>query len=230
MAATSSDKPILANKAHAGKFSVAPTVKFNDHYAILGIDSTAEGDMIQRAYQRMLEKFGPENIDTRDDEKMAVIKAAYDVLSDPEKRKEFDALKGLAGDRGRPTFTGPDFFNVLGQSVGLRIALLCVFYDRRRNKPFTPALSMRHIESMVEGSLDALTFALWYLKQRGYVINDDKSNLMITVEGMDFLESNRPTSEDVMPFIKASAIGQNAKPSPAPGEVNGMAADASARN
>ncbi len=229
MAAISSDKT-LANKAHAGKFSVAATVKFNDHYAILGVDAAADDDIIQRAYARMLEKFGPDNIDTRDDEKMALVKAAHDVLSDPEKRKEFDALKGLAGDRGRPMFTGPDFFDILGQGVGLRIALLCIFYDRRRNKPFTPALSMRHIEAMVEGSLEALTFALWYLKQRGYVINDDKSNVMITVEGMDFLEANRPNSEYVMPFIKPSAVPEKPKPAPAAEPANGILAEASTRN
>jgi hypothetical protein len=116
-------------------------------------------------------------------------------------------------------FSGPDFFEVLGRGVGLRIALLCVFYDRRRNRPFTPALSMRHIESMVEGSIESLTFALWYLKQRNYVINDDKSNLQITVEGMDFLESHQPTAKDVMPFIKATAIAADEtplKPAPSP--------------
>ena len=49
------------------------------------------------------------------------------------------------------------------------------------------------------------------MKQRGYVINDDKSNLQITVEGMDFLEANRPSPEYVMPFIKPSAIAEKGK-------------------
>jgi curved DNA-binding protein CbpA len=169
----------LANKPHAGKFSVQATVKFNDHYAILGVDATADDEVIERAYARMLEKYGPENIDTRDDEKMATIRTAHDTLSNAELRKEFDALKGVAGDRGRPLFTGSDFFEVLGQSVGLRIALLCVFYDRRRNKPFTPALSMRHIESIVEGTQEALTFALWYLKQHQAVVDCGKNEACI---------------------------------------------------
>jgi curved DNA-binding protein len=210
----------------AGKNSVINAGKFNDHYAILGVDASAETDMIERAYARMVEKYGPDNIDTRDDEKFVVIKLAYETLSDPDLRKEFDTLKGNSGDRGRPMFTGVDFFDLLGRGLGLRAALLCVLYDRRRGKPFTPALSMRHIESIVDAPLEAMSFALWYLKQRGYITNDDKSNLQITVDGMDFLEANRPSAEYVMPFIKPSAIAGKGKAevSHAPNGLTGTAA------
>jgi curved DNA-binding protein CbpA len=195
----------------------APTAgKFQDHYSILGVEAGADTDVIQRAYARLLERYGPDNIDTRDDDKLAVINTAYETLSDPKLRKEFDALKGITGDAGRPKFMGIDFFDVLGREVGLRGALLCILYDRRRNKPTTPALSMRHIEAMLDAPIEALTFALWYLKQRSYVTNDDKSNLQITVEGMDFLENHRPNPDDVMPFIRPAAIsGRQLAPKPA---------------
>jgi hypothetical protein len=88
----------------------------------------------------------------------------------------------------------------------VRAALLCVLYDRRRTKPLAPALSMRHVESILETPPEALSFALWYLKQRGYVGNDDKSSIHITVDGMDFLEAHPPAPETVMPFIKPAAI------------------------
>lgn len=197
--------------------SASGTSKYHDHYSILGVDSGAGTEVIERAYARLLEKYGPENIDTRDDEKLVVIQTAYETLSDPERRKEFDSQKGFAGNTGRPKFTGVDFFNELGREVGLRAALLCVLYDRRRSQPFTPSLSMRHIESILEAPVGALNFALWYLKQRGYVGNDDKSSLLITVDGMDFLEAHPPAAETVMPFIKPDAISGRqlpVKPSP----------------
>jgi curved DNA-binding protein CbpA len=180
--------------------------KFQDHYVALAVDPGADSDTIQLAYAKLVEKYGPDNIDTRDDEKLAAIHAAYEVLSNPELRKEFDKIKGVSGDNGRPKFMGLDFFDVLGREVGLRGAVLSILYDRRRNKPFTPALSMRQLEGMLETPSEALSFALWYLKQRNFVANDDKSSLQITVVGMDFLETNRPKPEDVMPFIKLSAI------------------------
>jgi curved DNA-binding protein CbpA len=206
--------------------SAPPAGKYNDHYAILGVDSSADQEMLERAYARLLEKYGPDNIDTRDDVKMAVVSLAYETLSDPEKRQEFDTLKGIAGGDGRPKFMGIDFFDVLGREVGLRGALLCILYDRRRNRPTVPALSMRHIEAMLDAPMEALTFALWYLKQRGYVTNDDKSNLQITVEGMDFLETHRPNPDDVMPFIKPAAIsGRQLPPKPAPAKLDGDSQD-----
>jgi len=81
-----------------------------------------------------------------------------------------------------------------------------VLYDRRRTKPTAPSLSMRHLEVIIEASEVELSSALWYLKQRGLAASDDKSSLQITVDGMDFLESNKPAAEDVMAFIKPSAI------------------------
>jgi len=59
---------------------------------------------------------------------------------------------------------------------------------------------------MLDATIEELSFALWYLKQRSFVASDDKSSLQITVEGMDFLENNRPSPEIVMPFIKQTAL------------------------
>ena len=74
---------------------------------------------------------------------------------------------------------------------------------------------MRHIEAMLDAPLATLSFALWYAKQRGYATNDDKSNIQITVEGIDYLEVSRPKPEDVMPFIKPAAIsGRKLAPKP----------------
>ena len=46
-------------------------------------------------------------------------------------------------DDGTPRFSGIQFFEALGRESNLRFAVLCVLYDRRRNKSFTPSLSMR---------------------------------------------------------------------------------------
>ena len=65
---------------------------------------------------------------------------------------------------------------------------------------------MRHVENIVAATLEEMTLVLWYLKERHWVISDDKSSLQITVEGMDYLESNPPSAELVMPLIKASGL------------------------
>jgi curved DNA-binding protein CbpA len=186
--------------------------KFQDHYITLGIDPGADTETIQIAYLKLIEKYGPDNGETANPEKLEIINGAYETLSDPQLRKEFDKVKGVTGDRGSPMFAGVQFFEILGQQVGLRGAILSVLYDRRRTRPSTPALSMRQLENMLEADIEAMNFALWYLKQRNFVANDDKSSLQISAAGMDFLETKRPDPEEVMPFIKLSAIVGFQKP------------------
>jgi curved DNA-binding protein CbpA len=191
--------------------------KFQDHYALLGIDPKSDSDTIQTAYARLAQKYNPGNADTGNAEKFEAINIAFEVLSDLALRTSFDQVKGVNQDNGAPRFSGLEFFDALGRETTLRFAVLCVLYDRRRNKSFTPSLSMRHIENMLDASNEELNFALWYLKQRGFASADDKSNLQITVEGMDFLEQNRPSPEAVMALIRQAGLkAPKAEPKKAP--------------
>src|SRR5262249_2651284 len=143
---------------------------------------------------------------TGDAEKYESAKLAFEVLSDPDLRKQFNKLKGMEEEEGGPKFSGQPFFDSLGRDNNLRTTLLCILCDRRRIRPFTPSLSMRNIENILQTTPEQLYVAVWYLKQRNLVMNDDKSSLQITVEGIDFLESLNPSPVDIMPFIKPSAL------------------------
>ena len=180
--------------------------KFQDHYKVLQIEPKANLDTIHQAYGKLVEKYHPRNAATGDQAKFDALNLAYEVLCDPALRQEFDKVKGGGEERSEFKFTGLDFFAALGRGTALRSALLCVLYDRRRLKPFTPGLSVRNVENMLETTAEGLNFALWYLKQRNLVASDDKSNLQITVEGMDYLEANPPTPELVMPLIRAAGL------------------------
>jgi len=181
------------------------TGKFQDHYKVLEIDPKSGLEAIQQAYGKLAQKYHPRNVQSGDQARFDAINLAYEILSDARLREEFDKLKG-GEDKTEFNFSGLDFFAALGHETALRAALLCVLYDRRRLKPFTPGLSMRRVEAMLETTSEGLNFALWYLKQRSLVTSDDKSNLLITVEGMDYLETNPPTPEMVMPLIRAIGL------------------------
>jgi len=192
--------------------------KFQDHYEVLGVEPRADLEDIQRAYAMLAQEYHPKTPITGNKEKFDAVNLAYEVLSDPTLRNEFDKVKGVTiEDDGAPKFSGVNFFPALARDFAIRSALLCVLYDRRRTKPFRPSLSVRHIEAIVAASGDELTLALWYLKQRGLAASDDKSSIQITVEGMDFLEVNMPAPELVMPFIKlvAQTAAEPAQPAPA---------------
>lgn len=187
--------------------------KFQDHYAVLGVEPRADSETIQRAYAKLAQRYHPKNSETGDPEMFEAVNMAYETLSDPELRAVFDRLKGVGAEGGEPKFSGVEFFDTLGREAARRLAVLCVLYDRRLTNPMSPSLSMRHLEVIVDATPSELSSAMWYLKQRGLVASDDKSSLQITVDGMDFLESKRPSAEAVMSFIKdAGNRAAEAKP------------------
>ncbi len=187
--------------------------KFQDHYICLNLDPKADSEMIQAAYSSLAQKYHPDNRETGDPLKFDAVNLAYEILSDPALRIEFDKLKGVDHEAGDPKFTGFDFFQHLQHSAVLRATILCLLYDRRRIRSFKPSLSMRHLEAMLFVKAEALDFALWYLKKRSLVVSDDKSALQITVDGMDFLEQNRPSPEAILGMIKPEALVPQ-KPAP----------------
>jgi curved DNA-binding protein CbpA len=203
--------------------------KFQDHYAILGIEPNSEPETIQRAYANLAQKYHPKNSSTGDQEMFDAINAAYETVSNPELRAIFNKLKGVGQEIGVPKFSGVEFFDALGREGGRRTAILCVLYDRRLSHPSAPGLSMRHLEVIVDATATELSSATWYLKQRGLVASDDKSSMHITVDGMDFLENRHPSAEEVMPYIKES-ITVEPKPATASESVLSKLNRALARN
>jgi len=72
-----------------------------DYYEVLGVGKSASADEIKRAYRRMAMKYHPDkNPDDKDAEaKFKECAEAYEVLSDPEKRRRYDQF-GHEGLRG----------------------------------------------------------------------------------------------------------------------------------
>ncbi len=66
-----------------------------DPYEILGLDREADADSIKKAYRRLARQYHPDvNPDPDAQERFKEISVAYEVLSDPEKRRMYD----LGGD------------------------------------------------------------------------------------------------------------------------------------
>jgi molecular chaperone DnaJ len=69
-----------------------------DYYKTLGVDKKASQDDIKKAYRKLARQYHPDtNKDAGAEERFKQVSEAYDVLSDPEKRKKYDRGGVFAG-------------------------------------------------------------------------------------------------------------------------------------
>ena len=99
-----------------------PVSHDKDYYDILGVEKNANQQEIKEAYRKLAFQYHPDR--NKDDpaasDKMKVLNEAYAILSDPNKRKEYDLLRerygSLAYEQYRQTHSQEDIFS--GTDIG----------------------------------------------------------------------------------------------------------------
>ncbi len=86
-----------------------------DYYEILGVSRTADQETIKKAYRRLALEYHPDRNPNNPEaeEKFKLISQAYEVLSDPEKRREYD----LFGEVGSASKAGPSYSDPFAQII-----------------------------------------------------------------------------------------------------------------
>ena len=94
-----------------------------DFYAVLGVDKDADEATIKKAYRKLAKQYHPDRNegDAAAEQKFKDVGEAHAVLSDPEERREYDAIRSMAGGGARFTAGGPggnggfeDIFSAFG--------------------------------------------------------------------------------------------------------------------
>ncbi len=87
-----------------------------DYYETLGLDRNASREQVKEAYRKLAFQYHPDRNpeDAEAAQKMKELNEAYAVLSDPKKRREYDALRDSYGpsahDRFREGYSEEDIF------------------------------------------------------------------------------------------------------------------------
>lgn len=162
-----------------------------DYYELMQISRSADFDTIHRVYRFLAARFHPDNPETADVEKFNQLREAYEVLSDHEKRMSYDMESETAVPQPAPLSSNVDFMDTMQGELNRRLAVLAVLYYKRRHNPQTPEVSLAEIEKRMGFPRDYLEFTTWYLLKKGYITRADNSDFTLTVNGVDFVETQR---------------------------------------
>jgi curved DNA-binding protein CbpA len=166
-----------------------------DLYETLQISPNADLDTIHRVYRLLAQRYHPDNQETGNVSRFREIHDAYMVLSDPATRAQYDVQHHKREqDRWRLVSTASQVNDTFESERLARLTVLEVLYTRRKLEPNEPGIFDLDFETVLGQPREHLEFTFWYLLAKNLVKRGDQSRLIITPDGVDYLEQHYETN------------------------------------
>jgi curved DNA-binding protein CbpA len=178
-----------------------------NYYDLLQINPRAEAETVERVFRMMAARYRPDDRESGDPERFRLLQEAYETLRDPDRRARYDAELEQGQASPLSIFLGREFTDGIDAEAKIRVGVLCLLYSKRRANPDFAALSLLDMENLMAFPRERLLFAIWYLRAKRYIVQDDRSSFIISAEGVDFLESQLPTNQILYKIFRASEAG-----------------------
>lgn len=187
---------------------------FVDHYEILQVSQTADTETIERVFRLLAKRYHPDNSDTGDPRQFDEARKAYDLLSNPERRAQYDIT--YDDEKGHQWRIFDQGSAADGREQDRRIfhGVLSLLYVARRRDPESGGLGVVHLERTLGVPREHLEFPIWYLRRRGWIETLNGGQIAITVEGVDKLGSQDLS----LPHDHLLAESSNTPPTAAAGQ------------
>lgn len=161
-----------------------------DYYEVLQVSDSAETETINRVYRIFAQRYHPDNRETGNEARFREITEAYQVLSNAEKRAQYDAThQRQQKDRWRLIQAGPESENNFELEQIVRLTVLEALYTKRRLEPQNPGIFLLELEKMIGRPREHLEFTIWFLSQKKF-INTDDARMSLTADGAEYLEES----------------------------------------
>jgi curved DNA-binding protein len=163
---------------------------FVDYYEALQISPNADQETVHRVYRVQAQRFHPDNQETGNAETFRVISDAYQALSDPRKRADYDVQhRNSRYQAKRDQFEQSTSSPTLADEHRKRHEILSILYRNRLAHPDQPAMGLRDLLDLLGMPREQLEFSLWYLKEGGYLHRTDSARHSITLKGVELIET-----------------------------------------
>ena len=191
--------------------SAPPLSQNADYYEVLQISPNADSETIHRVYRIMASRFHPDNPTTGNLERFLQLREAYQTLSDPGLRAEYDAARSDVQAEAMPIFWQKSFVDGIEGEANRRLGVLSLLYLRRRISEARPGVSVMELERRMAFPREYLSFTLWYLHSKGYVVRmDDNSDYALTSSGVDFVEGSSNSNRVIRELLATGTIAEQA--------------------
>jgi len=161
-----------------------------DCYEVLQLSPNADTETIHRVYRLLAQRYHPDNPDTGNNEMFVRLVEAYSILSNSERRAQFDAhhreIKRLQWK----------IFDQSQTTVGVeaekrkRRGILGLLHAKMLADPEQCLMSIFDFEELLGCPREHLEAALWYLRGKGFIERGDGGGFVITIAGFDEHESS----------------------------------------
>ena len=178
------------NSGRAKHGPVEASPDSSDPYEVLQVHPKADIETVHRVFRLLAQRYHPDNPETGNDQFFRQLLEAYNIIGDPERRASYDAVaESHRDDRLR-------IFQDWQSSVGVegerrkRAGILAALYRKRAADPHNPGVAGRELEDGLGCPKEHLEFALWYLRESGYIGRSDNNRYTITAKGVELAEQN----------------------------------------
>jgi curved DNA-binding protein CbpA len=164
-----------------------PETSIFDHYEVLQVSPNADRETIERVFRHLAKRYHPDNLESGNTDKFTELVNAYSVLSDAEKRAEYDLHYEKVRHERWHIFDQDSTQSELETDRRIRVAVLSIFYIARRNNPREAGVGNMELERAIGCAPSTLDFHIWYMRENGWVERLGSGLLAITAAGIDKL-------------------------------------------